>query len=52
LSVPDLGPVVDKVKANGFQMITKTEVAANRDVKDDIAGLAQAGGEERGDASV
>jgi catechol 2,3-dioxygenase-like lactoylglutathione lyase family enzyme len=43
-SVPDLRHVVDKVKANGFQMITKTEVAADREVKDDIAGPAQAGG--------
>jgi catechol 2,3-dioxygenase-like lactoylglutathione lyase family enzyme len=43
-SVPDLRRAVDKVKANGFQMITKTEVAADRDVKDDIAGPAQAGG--------
>ena len=43
-SVPNLRPVVDKIKANGFQMITKTEVAAGREVKDDIAGPAQAGG--------
>src|SRR2546425_8572552 len=43
-SVPSLRQFVDKVKANGFQMITKTEVAADREVKDDIAGPAQAGG--------
>ena len=43
-SVPNLRQVVDKVKANGFQMITKTEVAAGREVKDDIASPAQAGG--------
>ena len=43
-SVPNLRQVVDKVKANGFQMITKTEVAADREVTNDIAGPAQAGG--------
>jgi catechol 2,3-dioxygenase-like lactoylglutathione lyase family enzyme len=43
-SVPNLRQVVDKVKANGFQMITKTEAAPDRVVKDDIAGPAQAGG--------
>jgi len=43
-SVPNLRQVVDKVKANGFQMITKTEAAADREVADDIAGPAQAGG--------
>ena len=43
-SVPNLRQVVEKVKANGFQMITTTEVAADRAVKDDIAGPAQAGG--------
>src|SRR5919201_3173342 len=43
-SVPNLRQVVDKVKANGFQMITKTEAAPDRVVKDDIAGQAQAGG--------
>ena len=36
-SVPDLRPVIDKIKANGFQMITKSEVAATVEVKDDIA---------------
>jgi catechol 2,3-dioxygenase-like lactoylglutathione lyase family enzyme len=43
-SVPNLRQAVDKVKANGFQMITKTEAAADREVKDDIAGPAQPGG--------
>jgi catechol 2,3-dioxygenase-like lactoylglutathione lyase family enzyme len=43
-SVPNLRQVVDKVKANGFQMITKTEATPDRVVKDDIAGPAQAGG--------
>jgi catechol 2,3-dioxygenase-like lactoylglutathione lyase family enzyme len=36
-SVPDLRPVIDKIKDNGFQMITKSEVAATVEVKDDIA---------------
>ena len=43
-SVPNLRQMVDKVKANGFQMITTTEAAADRVVKDDIAGPAQPGG--------
>jgi catechol 2,3-dioxygenase-like lactoylglutathione lyase family enzyme len=43
-SVPNLRQMVDKVKANGFQMITKTEAAADRVVTDDIAGPPQAGG--------
>ena len=43
-SVPNIRQVVDKVKANGFQMITKTEAPADREVKDDIAGPAQPGG--------
>ena len=42
-SVPSLRPIVDKVKANGFKMITATE-AAGREVKDDIAGPLQPGG--------
>ncbi|HJZ72134.1 MAG TPA: VOC family protein [Vicinamibacterales bacterium] len=42
-SVPNLRPVVDKVKANGFKMITSTE-APGREVKDDIAGPLQPGG--------
>src|SRR5207249_6529537 len=36
-SVPNLRQMVDKVKANGFQMITRSEVAATQAVKDDIA---------------
>ena len=43
-SVPDLRQVVDKVKANGFQMITATEAAPGRQVKDDIVLPQQAGG--------
>lgn len=43
-SVPDLRPMVSKVKANGFEMITKTEVPADREVKDDIALPPPAGG--------
>ncbi len=43
-SVPNLRQAVDKVKANGFPMITKTEASSDREVKDDIAGPAQPGG--------
>jgi predicted enzyme related to lactoylglutathione lyase len=43
-SVPKLRQIVDKVKANGFRMITKTEATADREVEDDIAGPAQPGG--------
>ena len=42
-SVPNLRAAVDKVKANGFKMVTATE-AGGRDVKDDIAAPAQPGG--------
>jgi catechol 2,3-dioxygenase-like lactoylglutathione lyase family enzyme len=42
-SVPNLRQTVDKVKANGFKMITSTE-APGREVKDDIAGPLQPGG--------
>jgi len=42
-SVPNLRQMVDKVKANGFRMITSTE-APGREVKDDIAGPLQPGG--------
>jgi catechol 2,3-dioxygenase-like lactoylglutathione lyase family enzyme len=42
-SVPNLRTMVDKVKANGFRMITSTE-APGREVKDDIAGPLQPGG--------
>jgi catechol 2,3-dioxygenase-like lactoylglutathione lyase family enzyme len=43
-SVPNLRQMVDKIKANGFQMITNTEATADRKVTDDIAGPAQPGG--------
>ena len=43
-SVPDLRVMVGKVKANGFQMITKTEVPPDREVKDDIALAPPSGG--------
>lgn len=36
-SVPDLKPVVAKIKANGFEMITRESVAANVEVTGDIA---------------
>src|SRR5688572_16850563 len=36
-SVPDLKPVVAKIKANGFKMITSESVAATLSVTDDIA---------------
>jgi catechol 2,3-dioxygenase-like lactoylglutathione lyase family enzyme len=36
-SVPDLKPVVAKIKANGFRMITTDSVAATVKVSDDIA---------------
>jgi catechol 2,3-dioxygenase-like lactoylglutathione lyase family enzyme len=39
-SVPDLRPVIDKIKANGFQMITRSEVVATQEVKDDIAEMS------------
>ena len=42
-SVPNLRQTVDKVKANGYRMITTTE-APGREVKDDIAGPLQPGG--------
>ena len=43
-SVPNLRQMVDKIKANGFQMITNTEATPDRKVADDIAGPAQPGG--------
>jgi catechol 2,3-dioxygenase-like lactoylglutathione lyase family enzyme len=36
-SVPDLRPVVERIKANGFKMITSESVAATVTVTDDIA---------------
>jgi predicted enzyme related to lactoylglutathione lyase len=41
-SVPDLRPVVEKIKANGFKMITRSEVSTNIIVKDDIAAIPPA----------
>jgi catechol 2,3-dioxygenase-like lactoylglutathione lyase family enzyme len=38
-SVPNLRQVVEKVKANGFRMVTRAEVAATQEVKDDIAAI-------------
>jgi catechol 2,3-dioxygenase-like lactoylglutathione lyase family enzyme len=35
-SVPNLRQMVDRVKANGFRMVTREEVAATQEVKDDI----------------
>ena len=43
-SVPNLGAVVSKVKANGYKMVTTSEAPAGRQVKDDIAAPAQPGG--------
>lgn len=42
-SVPDVRTVVDRIKANGFKMVTATE-AVGRQVKDDIAAPLQPGG--------
>ena len=38
-SVPDVKTVVDRIRANGFRMVTRSEVAATQEVKDDIAVL-------------
>ena len=43
-SVPNLRTAIDKIKASGYQMITSTEATPDRQVKDDIAGPAAAGG--------
>jgi len=43
-SVPDIRAAVEKVKANGFKMITRSEAPPDREVKDDIAAPAQPGG--------
>jgi catechol 2,3-dioxygenase-like lactoylglutathione lyase family enzyme len=43
-SVPNLRAVVDKVKANGFKMITQSEAPAGRVIKDDIALPAEGSG--------
>lgn len=36
-SVPRLRPVLDKIRSNGYRIVTREEVAAGQDVKDDIA---------------
>ena len=46
-SVPNLRPVIDKIKANGFQMITRSEVVATQEVKDDIAAAERIDGFRR-----
>ena len=38
-SVPELKPVVDRIKAAGYRMVTREEVAPTQAVKDDIAVL-------------
>jgi catechol 2,3-dioxygenase-like lactoylglutathione lyase family enzyme len=38
-AVPDIRQVIAKVRANGFRMVTRDEVAANQAVNDDIAVL-------------
>jgi catechol 2,3-dioxygenase-like lactoylglutathione lyase family enzyme len=43
-SVPSLRPVIEKLKANGYRMVTSTEAPAGRTIKDDIALPAQPGG--------
>jgi catechol 2,3-dioxygenase-like lactoylglutathione lyase family enzyme/predicted enzyme related to lactoylglutathione lyase len=43
-SVPNMRAAVDRIKASGFKMITATEVAPGRQVKDDIALPLQPGG--------
>src|SRR4029077_6834172 len=40
----NLRQAIDRIKANGFPMITKTEATPDRQVVDDIAGPAQPGG--------
>jgi catechol 2,3-dioxygenase-like lactoylglutathione lyase family enzyme len=36
-SVPNLRQTVDRIRANGFRMVTREEMAATQEVKDDIA---------------
>lgn len=45
-SVPDLRPVVSRIKASGFEMITRSEAPADREIKDDIALAPAAGGNQ------
>ena len=39
-SVNDIKPLVARLKANGYKMITRSEVAATQEVKDDIAAIS------------
>jgi catechol 2,3-dioxygenase-like lactoylglutathione lyase family enzyme len=43
-SVPNLRPVIDRIKAGGFRMVTQSEAPAGREIKDDIALSPQPGG--------
>jgi len=43
-SVPNLRRSLDTIKAAGYRLITKSEVAADREVKDDIAAPSTPGG--------
>src|SRR5215510_14610634 len=43
-SVPNLRPVIDRIKAGGFKMVTRSEAPAGREIKDDIAQSPQPGG--------
>ena len=45
-SVPNLRQAVTKVKADGYKMITTTEVVPGREVKDDIAAPSTPGGSQ------
>lgn len=43
-SVPDIRQAVNRLKAGGYEMITRTEAAAGREIQDDVALPAQPGG--------
>jgi catechol 2,3-dioxygenase-like lactoylglutathione lyase family enzyme len=43
-SVPNLRQVVNKVKADGYRMVTREEAPPGREIKDDVAGPAAPGG--------
>ena len=43
-SVPDIRAAVQRIKANGFPMITTTEAPAGRVITDDVAAAPQPGG--------
>jgi predicted enzyme related to lactoylglutathione lyase len=45
-SVPNIRAAVDRIKANGYPMITKSEAPAGREIKDDIAAPPQPGGHQ------